>query len=502
MPADALPSHTPIAIVGAGLTGMATAGRLAARGRRVTVFEAHRAPGGCCGYYRRTGFAFDAGCTTLVDYGAEGVGGDLLREIGLSQELLEHLPGYVAWIGGKPLELSSDLGRWRVERARSFGDTSAHRRFWALVDRIAVAFARAARRGARLPIRSARQLFAASRSLPPSEWPLLRYLGWRMDDALDRFGLRSDIRLRTFVAMVVQDTVHSDPANAPFVNSCLGLAIRGALARPRGGMFGFWNAFERRVVELGVDLRLATRVETIEPAAARAAGPFRITTSRGHVTADIVICTLPIWDAASLAPGAVAKGLAPWCAANETALGGALSMAMGVPESEVEGQSFTHHQFLADPNQPLGSGNNCFLSISSPGDRLSAPEGHRAVMLSTHIDVESWQGLDDASHAARKQAIAERMIESARTAFPDLGRRAQWLAVASPRTYARFTSRHLGSVGGTKLSLRNSNQRAVPHDVGVPGWIQVGDTTWPGLGTTACAIGSEIAADEACRLLD
>ena len=51
-----------------------------------------------------------------------------------------------------------------------------------------------------------------------------------------------------------------------------------------------------------------------------------------------------------------------------------------------------------------------------------------------------------------------------------------------------------------RLTLRNSNQRAVPHDIGVPGWVQAGDTTWPGIGTTACAIGSAVAADLACRM--
>ncbi|HKI31185.1 MAG TPA: hypothetical protein VKA46_04915 [Gemmataceae bacterium] len=66
---------------------------------------------------------------------------------------------------------------------------------------------------------------------------------------------------------------------------------------------------------------------------------------------------------------------------------------------------------------------------------------------------------------------------------------------ATPRTYERFTRRPRGAVGGTRQSLANSNQHAIPHDVGVPGFWLAGDTTWPGLGTVACVHGSRLVAE-------
>ncbi len=76
---------------------------------------------------------------------------------------------------------------------------------------------------------------------------------------------------------------------------------------------------------------------------------------------------------------------------------------LGVPEQEVQGQELLHHQLLQDytkpqgtsfvrlpalfANLPIGNGNNMFISISSPGDTLSAPTGYRAVMISTHCEV-------------------------------------------------------------------------------------------------------------------
>lgn len=493
-------SHIPVAVIGAGLTGMATAARLAARGQKVAVFEAHRTVGGCSSYFRRSGFAFDVGCTTLVDYGPGGVGGQLMAEIGLPDSLLEHLPGYLAWLPNETIELSADSSRWHAERARALGDTPSHRRLWALLDSVARAFTVASRRGTRMPIRTVRDALAAARSMPARDWPLLRYLHWTLDDAIAWAGLEDDARLRAFVSMVVQDTVHSDPSVAPLVNACLGLSIRGVIARPHGGMFGFWRAFEARAAALGVTLHTGTAVESVVVSRRGEPGRFRIVTNRGEFTAGVVVCTLPIWDAARVGPPAVALALRKWCRRDESAVGGAAMLTMGVPESEVSGQAFTHHQFLPEPGAPLGDGNNCFLSVSSPGDELSAPPGHRAVMLSTHVGLDGWPDMDSTAHAHAKAKMGERLLRVARAAYPELGRRAQWLAVASPRTYARFTRRHRGSVGGIRLTLRNSNQRAVPHDIGVEGWIQAGDTTWPGLGTTACAMCSGIAAEDALRL--
>src|SRR5262245_54434399 len=83
-----------VAIAGGGIAGMATAARLQARGCSTIVFEAHGQPGGCAGFYRRNGFAFDVGATTLVDFAPGGVGGELLQSIGMPPLDAEELPGY------------------------------------------------------------------------------------------------------------------------------------------------------------------------------------------------------------------------------------------------------------------------------------------------------------------------------------------------------------------------------------------------------------------------
>ena len=87
-----------MAVIGAGLAGMATAARLQARGLSTSVYEAHGRPGGCAGSFRRRGLAFDAGATTLVDFQEGGVGGQLLAGVGMPILEGEDLPSYVAWL--------------------------------------------------------------------------------------------------------------------------------------------------------------------------------------------------------------------------------------------------------------------------------------------------------------------------------------------------------------------------------------------------------------------
>src|SRR5262245_43992787 len=126
-----------VAVIGGGIAGMATAARLQARGLSTVVFEAHGQPGGCAGFFRRRGFAFDVGATTLVDFQPGGVGGDLLADVGLLPLDGEVLPGYVAWLPDRRVMLHRDPFAWADERLRTLGDTPAHRRFWCLLDRLA-----------------------------------------------------------------------------------------------------------------------------------------------------------------------------------------------------------------------------------------------------------------------------------------------------------------------------------------------------------------------------
>jgi C-3',4' desaturase CrtD len=488
-----------VAVIGGGIAGLATAARLQARGLSTIVFEAHGQPGGCAGFFRRRGFAFDVGATTLVDFEPGGVGGELLESIGLSTIESEPLPGYVAWLPDRTVTLHRDTHAWAVERLRALGHTPAHRHFWEWMDQLARVFWRASRGGIRLPLRTVADAVRAVRCVGLRHLPLARYLGWTMGDALRSYGLRDDLPLVGLLGMLLEDTVHARVDDAPLINGALGISMRGAgLRRARGGMRGFWQRFVAHYRTLGGTLRVGCPVRRIDHLARTA---FLVRTRRGDFPVAQVVSAVPAPLTARLGPPEVARALRPYLQRDATAQGGAVVVFLGVPEEEVAGQAFTHHQLLHDYAAPLGNGNNLFISVSAPEDTDSAPSGHRAVMISTHCDLQEWENLTPEEYSHRKTALGERLLGLARRVYTDLARRAVVYEVGTPRTYERFTGRPRGAVGGARLTLANSNQHALPHHIGVPGFWLVGDTTWPGLGTVACVLGSRIVAEEVLALV-
>ena len=140
-----------------------------------------------------------------------------------------------------------------------------------------------------------------------------------------------------------------------------------------------------------------------------------------------------------------------------------------------------------------------FISVSAAGDLASAPHGCRTVMISTHCDLAPWQELSADDYGRRKAELGASLISLARRVYPRLATSPLVYEIGTPRTYQRFTCRPRGAVGGVRQTLGNSNQQAVPHELGVPGFWLAGDTTWPGLGTVACVLGSRIVAEGVLR---
>ncbi|MGP4025390.1 phytoene desaturase family protein [Actinomadura sp. 3N407] len=489
------PASCEVAVLGGGLAGMATAARLQAAGVSTLVIEAHGHVGGCAGYYRRRGFSFDVGATTMVDFEPGGVGAELLDSVGMDPVPGEALPGYVGWLPDRKVTLHRDTRAWHRERLYALGDSPRHRAFWAQLDRLAHVFWNASRAGVRLPIRRPADAMHNLRALGPRGLPLTRHLNTTLGDVLVRHRLRGDAPLVGLLSMLVEDTVHSTVDRAPLINAALGVTIRGAgLTRADGGMRGFWRRFLAHYRGIGGQLHVGCHAERVTGRA----GAFAVHTGRGVVHARQVVSALPAATTARVVPD-LSRPLKPYLDRDEHDMGGAIVVFLGVPDGEVDGQEFTHHQLLHDYERPLGDGNNMFVSVSARGDTESAPPGERAVMISTHTRLAEWRGLPDADYEARKHAIGERLVGLARRVHPALGEHARVWEVGTPRSYERFAFRPGGAVGGAHQSPGNANQNAVPHSLGVPGLWLVGDSTWPGLGTVACALGSRIVADEALK---
>lgn len=482
-----------VAVFGAGISGFSSAMRLQKYNLRTLVFESHTQIGGCAGYFSKRKFSFDVGATTLVDFVEGGVGGNFFSDIGLPLPEGEYLD-YIAWLPDRKIILYRDREKWSRERMEKIGNSKNHIRFWNFLDKVTDVFWNATRKNIKLPFSNTKELFHSIKAIGYKNLNLLKYGNCTMLDVLKKFDLEKDKALVGLLSMLIEDTVHSKIDKAPFINSALGISIRGAgLMRANGGLKGFWKYVSAHYLRLGGELKKSHRVNSFE----RKRDMWKINTNQGDFYAKKIISSLPIDLTYDISPEMIKTKLKPYISKNEKMKGGAIVVFLGVPEIEITNQSITHHQILLDYDRHLGNGNNMFISVSAEDDVLSAPKGYRSVMISTHCELEEWRSLSDLAYQEKKKSMGEKLIAYARKVYPDLGNNPLVYEIGTPVTYQKYTGRKLGAVGGFKQELFNSNFHAVPQDIGVSDFWITGDNTWPGLGTVAGLVSGRISAEYA-----
>lgn len=119
-------SHYDVAIIGAGMSGLAAGIRLAYFGRRVCIFERHNAPGGLNGFYALNGRKFDVGLHAMTNYVPPAVKGTplgrILRQLRIEREEFDLAPqlGSRVSFPGHTLRFTNDPAVLESEVAREF----------------------------------------------------------------------------------------------------------------------------------------------------------------------------------------------------------------------------------------------------------------------------------------------------------------------------------------------------------------------------------------------
>jgi len=131
--ADSTPQHAPqhydIAIIGAGMSGLAAGIRLAHFGKRVCIFERHNAIGGLNSFYSIAGRKYDVGLHAVTNYVRPGIKGTpltkLLRQLRIERDefaLCEQRQSRVSFgpRGECTLRFNNDFALLESEVAKTF----------------------------------------------------------------------------------------------------------------------------------------------------------------------------------------------------------------------------------------------------------------------------------------------------------------------------------------------------------------------------------------------
>ncbi|GAA2153780.1 NAD(P)/FAD-dependent oxidoreductase [Kitasatospora kazusensis] len=469
-----------IVIIGAGMSGLAAASRLATLGHRVTVCEASGTYGGQVGRYERDGFAFDTGPTLLT---LPAVYRDLALKTG--REPLEEL------VGLGPVEPESrhlfpdgtdlvlpNASRGGVGQAldAAFGAGSGER--WGEVTNRARAVWEATRR----PL--------LEEPLPEDPEPLFR----DPYPAPPRRGLARLSRRTRTLADVAERELGGHPGLTALLQEHalrFGLDPReapaGATVLPymeqsfgvwyvQGGMRALADAVHRRCGQRGVEFRFDTPVTEVLTEGGRACG---VVAGGERLPADLVLsCTQ---DLAGLAGHAAAAREPAWgrfsvllALRGTRPAGTPVRTVVHAHDNARELDALTDHPDL--PRHPT-------VQIHRPDDPSLVPDsGHEAVTLT--VTVPTWDEL--AELAPDFDAYADHLLDHLAGAGLDLRERIAWRELLTPDVLGPHTPPSLAGAGGRFL--------APPGRSPLPGLHLIGATVHPGGGLARAGMSASITA--------
>jgi C-3',4' desaturase CrtD len=490
-----------LVIIGAGIGGLTTAAVLARAGLDVTVLEAHIYPGGSAGTFFHKGYRFDAGATLAGGFYPGG-----------PMDLVAQAADIEAWPTRRPnpaimavhLPDGAAITRWaderrREERRQAFGKQAEA--FWRWQERTADHLWDLALRQPTWPPQTLDE--ATSLTKTGLSWLADNWIE-RLDPALIADAFRpaayhlkgASDRLRLFVdgQLLIADQTTSQHANALYSASALDLPRRGVV-HPHGGMGSIAETLVQAIRDHGGQVIYRQQVNQIVQEGGR---PIAVETRRGDTfPADVVIANLTPWNIRNLLGENAPPRLRNLPERPQTGWG-AFMVYVGLDGTAVPADLPLHHQVIV--RDPPTEGNSIFISISPAWDRNRAPEGHRAVTISTHTNLSPWWELfehDRPAYEDRKAAYTDRVLAAAETALPQLRDAAHLIMPGTPVTFQRFTRRQWGWVGGFPQTdlFQTWGPRLAPNL-----WM-VGDSIFPGQSTAAVALGGlRVAGTILCEL--
>ncbi|AFY71634.1 C-3',4' desaturase CrtD [Thalassoporum mexicanum PCC 7367] len=472
-----------VIVIGGGIGGLTAAALLAKRGYAVEVFDQALVPGGCASTFKRRGFTFDVGATQVAGLEPGGIHHQIFTELGIEIPAATYCdPGCAVFLPGEkqPINMWRDRQKWQRERQQQFPGSEPFWRF--LEDLYERSWAFQSRRPI-LPPRSIWDLWQLLRAVRLDTIGTAPFTFATVGDALRGFGLADDRRLRTFLDLQLKLYSQVSAEETALLYAATTLSI----TQEPLGLFHLKGSMQvladRLVASLERDrgkLHMQHMVTAIEP---KDPPQVQIQNQRTGETwwqpADHVVANVTVHNLVKLlgtrAPGGYAKRVE-----NLPTASMAFVVYLGVDRSAIPPNCPPHLQFLAD----YESQRSLFVSVSQPGDGR-APDGKATIIASEFVPADHWWGegvKDEAQYQAQKQKYTNRAIAQLGQFF-NLEDTIIHTEAATPRTFADFTARDRGMVGGIGMRVSTFGPFGFANRTPVKNIWLVGDCTHPGEGT-------------------
>lgn len=479
--------QSPVVVVGAGIGGLTAGALLAKRGYQVTVFDQAILPGGCASTFKRSGFTFDVGATQVAGLEPGGIHHRIFEELEIDPPKATYCdPACSVFLPGEvePINVWRDPQKWQQERQRQFPGSEP---FWNLLQRLFKASWRFQGRDPILPPRNLwdlGQLLAAVRldTLITVPFTLMT-----VGDALRLYGLAGDIRLKTFLDLQLKLYSQVGTEETALLYAATALAVSQApqgLFHLQGSMQVLSDRLKAGLEKYGGKLLMGHSVEQIHTQDGKAIGVTVRNLKTGKTwqeTATEIVANVTAQDLVRLTPDQTLNNYRRRLDKLPQP-SGAFVIYLGVKQAAIPDNCPPHLQFLDDLDQVIGENNSLFVSVSKPGDGR-APEGQATIIASSFTDVNLWWNKQGQDYDQIKQQYTEEAIARLGAYFALQADNIVHLETATPVTFARYTAREKGTVGGLGQRIATfgpfgfANRTPIKHL-----WL-VGDSTHPGEGT-------------------
>jgi C-3',4' desaturase CrtD len=477
--------HFDVILIGSGFGSLTAAALLAKRGLKVAVLEQAKYPGGCASTYKRKGYWFETGATTLVGLDEHMPLRYLLDETGIELPLLKlDTPMQVHLPDGRVLTRFGKLEDWIQEAERVFGAKN-QRAFWEHCFRLSQGVWRTSLEQKSFPFSSMKDLWQAMRQVRPHQLRLLPGAFNTMRDMLGRYDLLDNKLFVDFVneQLLITAQNHLDEVNELFGATALCYTLFGNYYVP-GGMIQMARALEDFIISRGGEVLYRRDVQAIIPQT----NGYKVHCIAGTYSSRFVISGIPLNNTAELFRDEKVKAKLQHYLLPSEKLNGAFTMALVLrhrPAVEA-----LHQQVHVPEGLPHIHSKSFFVSYSHPDDRYRGPQGETVAAISTHVPNPS------ATRIQHKKEIEEAIISHMEKRGLLLREDIQYRDSATPGAWTFWTQRAYGMVGGYPQYRAIKPWQMKDARLDHRGAYTCGDSVYPGQGIVGVCLSGIIAANK------
>ncbi|TBR61265.1 C-3',4' desaturase CrtD [Westiellopsis prolifica IICB1] len=474
-----------VIVIGAGIGGLTAGALLARRGYSVLILDQALVPGGCASTFKRKGFTFDVGATQVAGLEPGGIHHRIFSELEIDlPPAIPCDPACAVFLPGEntPINVWRDPQKWQEERQRQFPGSEP---FWQLVAALFKASWKFQGRDPVLPPRNFWDLLQLTKAVRPDTLITVPYTLFTVGDALRAYKLADNHRLRTFLDLQLKLYSQVDAEETALLYAATALSVSQepqGLSHLEGSMQVLSDRLVAALERDGGELLMRHTVEQIKVAQGKAKGVVIRNQKTGEIwteSADHIVANVTVQNLVKLLGEKVPTGYKKRVEKLPPA-SGAFVVYLGVDASAIPLDCPPHLQFMYDANGPIGENNSLFVSVSHPGDGR-APTGQATIIASSFVDPQTWWQTDN--YEGLKQNFTEDAIARLGQYFYLKPETIIHIEAATPRTFAHYTARDRGIVGGIGQRIPTfgpfgfANRTPIDHL-----WL-VGDSTHPGEGT-------------------